>query len=159
MPEQQPSSQQKSTRSGRQTPKQKLAEYRQLLQRTHDLLLAENNLQEFLSDEKRVPILKSDFSTILKWIKTVERKEEVINCFTNVLDGKEIEIFKESIDSAIIYVNVVIDLYTKEKAALKENKIDVFTKLRTQAYFTLRECRKCIHQALLLFKREREIDF
>src|SRR5438105_795365 len=125
MPEQQPSPQQKSALPGGQTAQQRLEDYRKLLQETHDLLLAENNLQEILQDEKRVPLFKSNISTILKWIKTVEDDESIVSSFTDAVEGA-METFKETIENAILYLNVVLDVLTKEKQALEKKRTDEF---------------------------------
>jgi hypothetical protein len=152
MLEKQPSPQPKRARSGRQTAQQKLAAYRKVLQDMHDLLLTEESkLQEIVRDEQRVPTLKNSLSTILAWIKKVENNEKIINSFTNVL-GKEIEMFKENIENAIFYLNVVLDVLEKEKQALEKNQVESFADWRIQVYRKLKECRKCIYQALLLFK-------
>ncbi len=152
MLEKQPSPQPKRARSGRPAAQQKLAAYRKVLQDMHDLLLTEESkLQEIVRDEQRVPTLKNSLSTILAWIKKVENNEKIINSFTNVL-GNEIEMFKDKIENAIFYLNVVLDVLAKEKQALEKNQVGTFADWRIQVYKMLKECRKCIYQALLLFK-------
>lgn len=152
MLEKQPSPQPKLARSGRQTAQQKLAEYRKVLQDMHDLLLTEESkLQEIVRDERRVPTLKNSLSTILAWIKKVENNEKIINSFTNVF-GNEIELFKGNIEKAIVYINVVLDVLAQEKQALEKNQVESFADWRIQVYMKLIECRKCIYQALQLFK-------
>src|ERR1700680_4171748 len=126
MLEKQPSQQSKRARSGRQTAQQKLAEDRKVLQDMHDLLLTEESkLQEIVRDEQRVPTLKNSLSTILAWIKKVENNEKIIKSFTNVL-GKEIEMFKENLEYAIMYLNVVLDVLAKENQALEKNQVGSF---------------------------------
>jgi hypothetical protein len=152
MLEKQPSPQPKRARSGRQTAQQKLAEYRKVLQDMHDLLLTEESkLQEIVRDERRLPTFKNSLSTILAWIKKEENNQKVINSFTNVI-GNEIELFKGNIEKAIIYINVVLDVLAQEKQALEKNQVGFFADWRIQVYMMLIECRKCIYQALQLFK-------
>lgn len=164
MPEQQSSSRQKKARSGsskaqqqstrtsRSTAEQKLDDYKTSLKDIHDLLLTENKLREVLLDPQRVPTFQNTLSDILAWIKTVEQKDEIINSFTNVLEGREIGLFKEAIEKAIFHCNVVMDLRIEEIQAKEENNIEAFRQFRYQAYATLKDCRTCIQQALRLFK-------
>src|SRR5438045_3918948 len=109
-------------------------DYRTLLLEISETLFTEQSLQDLAQDETRVLKLKSSLCTVLKWMRTVEGKDEETQSLTAAFDGKEVEIVKNAIENALLHVYVTLDVQALERQARINERINELATWRIQAY-------------------------
>ncbi len=147
MPKQRPlRSSQRDPSSLDEETKKRLQVGKSNIQKIYSHLITSDGIQALLEAPDNITSFKQELSAVLETIKPIATQTEVINMFTNHLEGKEIEIYQEKIDATITRFNVTLD-------ALKwEEKKGFDAKLRIQMYETLKEGGTLLYAALQLYK-------